>query len=165
MKGGRVEEKRFRISRTAFTPLEFSGKNDIQKRMSGARSDAATESGIDVTQQRPRVFIDPKVNRYVEPAVTGLLKPGDFLDRLAVPIAAWILFLQHQARAGVPVVDPFADRLTELALRGDAVEQILATREIFPESLASDPGFRQAVSSAAATTLAGGFASALAISP
>jgi fructuronate reductase len=90
---------------------------------------------------------------------------GRPIDRLAVPIAAWILFLQHQARAGVPIVDPFADRLTELALRGDAVEQILATREIFPESLASDPGFRQAVYSAAATTLAGGFASALAISP
>ena len=39
-----------------------------------------------MTQQRPCVFIDPQIDRYVEPAMTRLLETGDFLDRLAVPI-------------------------------------------------------------------------------
>lgn len=75
---------------------------------------------------------------------------GRPLDRLAIPIAAWILFLQRQARAGIPIVDPLAGRLAALVLRDDAVEHVLALREVFPEALASDPAFRDAVAGAAA---------------
>jgi fructuronate reductase len=89
---------------------------------------------------------------------------GRPIDRLTVPVAGWILFLQRQSRAGVAIVDPLAHRLAELARGDDAVERILAMSEVFPATLASDPLFRKAVSNAAAKMQAGGVASALAIS-
>jgi fructuronate reductase len=84
------------------------------------------------------------------------------LDRLALPIAGWIQFLQRQACAGAKIVDPLADRLSELARGDDAVEQILALREVFPETLASDPAFRSAVSTAASALRGPGGARTLA---
>ena len=70
---------------------------------------------------------------------------GRPIDRLAVPVAGWILFLQRQARGGSPIVDPLGERLAELARSDDAVEAVLGLREVFPDSLASDPSFRSAV--------------------
>jgi fructuronate reductase len=67
------------------------------------------------------------------------------IERLAVPIAAWLVFLERQARAGAAIVDPLAERLTALSRGGDAVDRILDLREIFPDSLARDPAFRGAV--------------------
>jgi fructuronate reductase len=74
---------------------------------------------------------------------------GRPLDRLAVPVAAWILFVERQARDGVPIVDPLADLLTALGRSPDPVDGILALRQVFPEGLACDASFRSALSSAA----------------
>jgi len=86
---------------------------------------------------------------------------GRPLDRLAMPVAAWILFVERQARAGVPIVDPLADLLAALGRSPDPVEGILRLRQVFPESLASDVAFRSAVNTAAAAIRAEGVAAAI----
>jgi len=86
------------------------------------------------------------------------------MSPLLVPIAAWILFLERQARAGEPIVDPLADLLEAAARTGDSVDRILNLREVFPEILASDPGFVGAVKDIAAIMRSKGVAAALAIS-
>jgi fructuronate reductase len=75
---------------------------------------------------------------------------GRPIDRLAVPIAAWMLFVERQSRAGAALVDPLADRLTALVRGEDAIERILDLREVFPERLSVDAEFRRAVRTAAA---------------
>lgn len=71
------------------------------------------------------------------------------VERLAVPVAAWMLFLARQARASVPIVDPLAGTLARIGLAGD-VDSFLALRQVFPPALAGDAGFRAAVAAAAA---------------
>lgn len=90
-------------------------------------------------------------------------KSGRPIDRLAVPIAAWVLFLEREARVGAEIVDPLADRLILLACGENSEDRILDLGEIFPEALASDPVFRKAVKDSAATMRANGVAAALAI--
>ena len=67
------------------------------------------------------------------------------VDRLAIPIAAWILFIQRQARAGAVIVDPLAARLAEFGASESAPVDLLAMREIFPARIAEEPRFRNAV--------------------
>lgn len=73
---------------------------------------------------------------------------GRPVERLAVPVAAWMLFVARQARAGVPLVDPLADMLAGIGL-GGGVEGFLALPQIFPSALANDSAFRAALRSAA----------------
>lgn len=79
---------------------------------------------------------------------------GRPVDRLAVPVAAWMLFVERQAKAGAEIVDPLADRLAEAAkASGDSrglVGALLAFREVFPPSIGGDGIFREALLSAAA---------------
>ncbi|MFL6862310.1 MAG: mannitol dehydrogenase family protein [Allosphingosinicella sp.] len=77
--------------------------------------------------------------------IADALAAGRPVERLAVPVAAWILFVERQARAGAPIVDPLADRLAEIGRGGDPVQGLLALRQVFPERLAADPRFRDAV--------------------
>jgi fructuronate reductase len=77
------------------------------------------------------------------------LAAGGAVTRLAVPVAAWMLFVERQARAAAAIVDPLAATLAEIGRGGDAVEQLLALRQVFPERLAADPRFRDAVARAA----------------
>jgi fructuronate reductase len=86
---------------------------------------------------------------------------GRSIGGLAVPIAAWIVFLERQFRAGEQIIDPLADSLTVIARAGEPVEQILQIRQVFPERLASDPMFRQAVTDAAAKIRTAGVAAAM----
>jgi fructuronate reductase len=81
--------------------------------------------------------------------VREALAAGRSVERLGVPIAAWILFVQRQARAGVEIVDPLAPCLAEIGLKDDAAEELLALRQIFPEAVAENPAFRTAVLAAA----------------
>ena len=81
---------------------------------------------------------------------------GRPLTRLAVPIAAWILFLRRQASAKATIVDPMADQLVECVRSEHPVHQILALRQIFPEDLARDRAFIGAVSQAVADIRAHG---------
>lgn len=81
--------------------------------------------------------------------VVDALAAGRPVERLAAPVAAWMLFVTRQARAGIPIVDPLAEPLAAIGLGGD-VEALLALRQVFPPILADDPVFRNAVASAAA---------------
>jgi fructuronate reductase len=83
------------------------------------------------------------------------------LKQLAIPIAAWILFIERQARSGAVIVDPLADRLSSIARSGDAVEETLQLRQVFPDELAGDPAFRSAVADAVSQMRTMGIAQAI----
>jgi fructuronate reductase len=80
--------------------------------------------------------------------VADALSSGRRSDRLAVPVAAWVMFLERQFRAGEEVVDPLADRLRPLALIEEPVRAVLNVRQIFPEALGPDSRFGIAVARA-----------------
>lgn len=70
---------------------------------------------------------------------------GRPVERLAIPVAAWMLFVQRRAREGGAIVDPLADRLAEAGRQPDAPERLLAMRQIFPAALADDAAVRRAI--------------------
>jgi fructuronate reductase len=74
---------------------------------------------------------------------------GRNADRLAMPVAAWILFVELQARSGNELVDPLAPTLKRAAATTDPVHAILDLPEVFPPSLAQNDRFRTAVRNAA----------------
>lgn len=78
--------------------------------------------------------------------IADLRSLGRSIDRLAIPIAAWMIFLEQRARSRAAITDPLAERLSAIALSDGAVEGFLALRQVFPEKLASDAGFRNSVS-------------------
>jgi fructuronate reductase len=80
--------------------------------------------------------------------IADALAAGRPVERLAVPVAAWMLFVERQARAGVPIVDPLADRLAETGRGDDPIEGLLGFRQVFPERIAADARFREAVTRA-----------------
>ena len=80
--------------------------------------------------------------------VADALSPGRRIDRLVVPVAAWIMFLERRFRAGEEVVDPLADRLRPSALSEDPVRAVLNLRQIFPEARGPDSRFGIAVAGA-----------------
>ena len=79
--------------------------------------------------------------------VREALEAGRPVDRLAVPIAAWIAFVRGKAATGDKLTDPLADTL--IAASSD-LEAMLALRQVFPERVATDPRFRDAVAKALA---------------
>ena len=78
--------------------------------------------------------------------VLNALRAGRPLDRLAVPIAGWILFLERQFAAGAEVVDPLAEKLRAAATSADPVGAILGLRQVFPEQLSANSAFEKLVS-------------------
>jgi fructuronate reductase len=78
------------------------------------------------------------------------LAAGAPLSRLALPLAAWMVFVRNRAREGADIVDPLAPRLLELgrACTGDAghdVQLFLQLETVFPRTLAGDARLRSAV--------------------
>lgn len=73
------------------------------------------------------------------------------LDRLCLPLAAWMHFVRRRSAEDTAVVDPLAERLARLARErtsGDAdgdVAAFLAIEEVFPRDLAADPAFRESL--------------------
>ncbi len=82
--------------------------------------------------------------------IDDALAAGRSVRRLAVPIAAWMLFVRAQVGAGRTLVDPLADLLGSCLHAGidNDVERFLALREVFPAALAQSPPFREAVHAA-----------------
>ncbi|CAN5495347.1 mannitol dehydrogenase family protein [soil metagenome] len=70
------------------------------------------------------------------------LATGRSVDRLAVPVAAWMTFIE--SRAGQEIVDPLASQFAGL----HGVADFLALTAIFPAELAADPVWRRAVEAA-----------------
>jgi len=81
------------------------------------------------------------------------LEAGRSVDRLAIPLAAWMRFVCLRAAAGERIVDPLADKLVAIAAicSGDAkadVAAFLALDTMFPPSLAATPAFVAALETA-----------------
>jgi fructuronate reductase len=81
------------------------------------------------------------------------LRAGRPIQRLAMPIAAWMRFVVRQAKAGVAIVDPDAARLTSVggACTGDAradLARFAVFESVLPPSLMSDERFRKAIETA-----------------
>jgi fructuronate reductase len=70
-------------------------------------------------------------------------RAGRPVDRLAVPVAAWLRFLALPRPPAPPLVDPLAARLTALASDPDAV---VRDSGVFPPELVEDATFRSALS-------------------
>ncbi len=85
--------------------------------------------------------------------IDDALAAGRSVQRLAVPIAAWMLFVRAQVGAGRTLVDPLAALLTTCVAGGidEDVERFLDLREVFPAALAQSQPFREAVHAAHAT--------------
>jgi fructuronate reductase len=78
--------------------------------------------------------------------LSDALAAGRPIDRLTLPIAAWIRFLAEKVCAGEAITDPLAPVLAALALGDPAdVKRLLAVEAVFPAALAGDPRFVEAV--------------------
>jgi len=78
--------------------------------------------------------------------LTETLEAGRSIERLAIPLAAWMRFVALRAKAGEPITDPLAERLAEIGsgATGDAktdVAAFLALDSVFPKGLVGDPAF------------------------
>jgi fructuronate reductase len=88
--------------------------------------------------------------------IADALRAGRPIDRLAVPIAAWMLFIDRQTRGGFEIVDPLSPALMAAARSGALVETLLNDRQIFPVQVAEHSAFRAALSGAVAAMRDGG---------
>ncbi|HWU15568.1 MAG TPA: mannitol dehydrogenase family protein [Caulobacter sp.] len=78
--------------------------------------------------------------------VADALEAGRPVERLALPLAAWMHFVRRRAAEGVKIVDPLADRLVEAATActGDAgtdVAAFLKLEAVFSRDLAANATF------------------------
>jgi fructuronate reductase len=94
------------------------------------------------------------------------LAAGRPIERLAVPVAAWMHFVRLRAAVGVALTDPLAEQLSAIgrACSGDAdadVPRFLALTSVFPRSLAQAPAFSEAVTRAYARIAKQGIQAAL----
>lgn len=85
--------------------------------------------------------------------VRDALAAGRPIDRLCVPLAAWMHFIIRCGRAGIAITDPLSERLVVLArgTTGDPARDVaafLALEEVFPAGLAAVPAFRAGVQQA-----------------
>lgn len=90
------------------------------------------------------------------------LDAGRSVERLAVPVAAWIAFIRRKAEAGEKITDPLADTLAGAVTGGDPVAAMLAIEPVFGARLAADARFRSAVGEAFKFFAAGDIAALLA---
>jgi fructuronate reductase len=81
--------------------------------------------------------------------VSDALAGGKSIDRLLIPIAAWMRFVARQAHAGVAIVDPEAAKLAGIgsACTGTASHDIplFMAGGLFPPALAQNPAFLDAL--------------------
>jgi fructuronate reductase len=85
--------------------------------------------------------------------LTEALEAGHSVDRLAIPLAAWMRFVRLRAAAGEKIVDPLADKLVAVAATcsGEAradVAAFLTLDAMFSPSLVATPAFVAALEKA-----------------
>jgi fructuronate reductase len=80
-------------------------------------------------------------------AIADVLAAGRPIDRLAAPVAGWMLFAARRVRRGETLVDPLAGAIAAIAgaPQSDQPALFLALDAVFPPRLAADPRFREAV--------------------
>jgi fructuronate reductase len=96
--------------------------------------------------------------------IADALAEGRPVARLAVPVAAWMLFAARRALGPEPLIDPLADAIAAIAEAPTQAQpdRFLALGTVFPPSLARDRRFRAAVTSAHAALAEGRMAEVLA---
>ena len=92
------------------------------------------------------------------------LAAGRPVERLVVPVAAWMVFAARRARGAEPLIDPLADAIAAIAAgpSSQQAERFLALGVVFPADLAGDPRFRGAVGEAHSALTEGRLADVLA---
>jgi fructuronate reductase len=103
-----------------------------------------------------------KLPQRLLPPILWHLSRGTPWPRLALGVAAWARFVRV---GGAAREDPLAERLSAIAAEAtadDFLPRLLAERAVFPETLANDPRFRQAVAAAFETLGSEGVGRALA---
>lgn len=85
--------------------------------------------------------------------LTETLDAGRSIERLAIPLAAWMRFIALRAKTGEAITDPLHDKLTEIGVgvTGDArtdVAAFLALDSVFPAKLTGNPEFVEAIEKA-----------------
>jgi len=85
--------------------------------------------------------------------IADTLAAGRELERLVIPIAAWMHFIRLRARQGVAIVDPLATRLAAIgeALTGQSSHDLaafFALPGVFPPALTREPRFTRALGEA-----------------
>jgi fructuronate reductase len=93
--------------------------------------------------------------------ISDNLAAGRPIDRLCVPVAAWMHFVRRQAALGERVVDPLSERLFEIgrACQNRAsldLPAFLALTCVFPPALAAEDTFRSGLARAYDGLVAGG---------
>ena len=82
--------------------------------------------------------------------VADALAAGRPVDRLAIPVAAWMVFVARRVRSGEPLVDPMAKVVAAIAAAPPARQPdlFLAMDAVFPPALAADRRFREPIKAA-----------------
>ena len=85
--------------------------------------------------------------------IRDALAAGRPIDRLAVPIAAWMRFVMREAKAGRTLADPMSETLAKVgrACIGEAARDLprfLALGDVFPKNLATNQAFVAATAKA-----------------
>jgi fructuronate reductase len=85
--------------------------------------------------------------------VGDALASGRPVERLAVPVAAWMRFVARQAHAGIPIVDPDAARLADIgrACNGRAdhdLGRFEGVESVMPRGLLANPAWKRALETA-----------------
>jgi fructuronate reductase len=95
--------------------------------------------------------------------IEDALAAGRAVDRLAVPVAAWMLFAARRVRSGEALVDPLARAIAAIAAAPEADQPVrfLALDAVFPLRLDADARFREAVVAAHSALASGQMARTL----
>jgi fructuronate reductase len=82
--------------------------------------------------------------------IADALDAGRPTQRLALPLAAWMLFAARRARSADPLVDPLAATIAQIAAAPEPQQpaQFLALKALFSSRLAADAHFLQEVARA-----------------
>lgn len=127
--------------------------------------------GLDLAQYAEAIlarFRNPEIRHYLSQiawdgsqklpfrilgTLTETLDAGRSIERLAIPLAAWMRFVALRAKAGEAITDPLAEALTALgvAATGEAktdVAAFLALDTVFPAALVGNPTFVAALEKA-----------------
>ena len=121
--------------------LEAYARDILQRFRNPAIGHRLSQIAWDGSQKLPYRLLD---------TVRDALAAGRTVERLAVPVAAWMLFVERQTRAGAEIVDPLGAELARIVPSEDAPHALLAVERIFPPALAADAHFRGAVLAAVA---------------
>jgi fructuronate reductase len=122
------------------SPIDLSGysRQILDRFRNPAIHHKLSQIAWDGSQKLPYRLLD---------SVAEAIAAGRPLERLALPVAAWMRFIESRAAEKAGIVDPLAETLLACAADPDPVSAFLSLRQVFPEPIAANPGFAGAVRS------------------